>query len=88
MCLSKKILYQDFVLFNLFRTAFFTKNVKEKTTKCSLKITEVLLDADGHVLTFYSFIFMKVQVLKTVLRATQTLDVIIFFKKCFALCPF
>ena len=29
----------------------FKKNVQEKATKCSLKTTEVLLDADGHVLT-------------------------------------
>ena len=27
------------------------KNLGEKTTKCTLKIAEVLLDADGHVLT-------------------------------------
>ena len=27
------------------------KNVKTKATKCSLKPTEVLLDADGHMLT-------------------------------------
>ena len=27
------------------------KNVREKTTKCSLKTTEVLFDVDGHVLT-------------------------------------
>ena len=29
----------------------FTKNVREKVTKCSLKTTEALLDADGHLLT-------------------------------------
>ena len=29
----------------------YAKNVKEKTTKCSLKTAEVLLDADGDVLT-------------------------------------
>ena len=36
-----------------FRFSFetFAKNVREKATKCSLKTTEVLLDADGQVLT-------------------------------------
>ena len=29
----------------------YAKNIQEKATKCSLKTTEVLLDADGHVLT-------------------------------------
>ena len=29
----------------------YTKDVREKATKCSLKTNEVLLDADGHVLT-------------------------------------
>ena len=29
----------------------YAKNVKEKTTKSSLKATAVLLDADEHVLT-------------------------------------
>ena len=29
----------------------YAKNVKEKETKCSLKTTEVPLNADGHVLT-------------------------------------
>ena len=28
----------------------YTKNVREKTTKSSLKTTEFFLDADGHVL--------------------------------------
>ena len=27
----------------------YAKNVREKAIKCSLKITEVLLDVDGHV---------------------------------------
>ena len=27
------------------------KNIREKATKCSLKTAEVLLDADGNVLT-------------------------------------
>ena len=30
----------------------YAKNIQEKATKCSLKTTEVLLDADGHVLTY------------------------------------
>ena len=29
----------------------YEKNVREKATKCSLKTTEVLLDADGGLLT-------------------------------------
>ena len=29
----------------------YAKNVREKATKCSLKTNEVLLDADGQVLT-------------------------------------
>ena len=29
----------------------YAKNVRQKTTKCSLKSAEILLDADGHVLT-------------------------------------
>ena len=29
----------------------YAKNVREKETKCSLKSTEVPLDADGHLLT-------------------------------------
>ena len=29
----------------------YAKNVREKATKCSSKPTEVLLDADDHVLT-------------------------------------
>ena len=36
-----------------FRFSFeaYVKNVREKGTKCSLKTTDVLLDADGHVLS-------------------------------------
>ena len=34
-----------------YATEAYAKNVREKTTKSSLIITEVLLDADGHVLT-------------------------------------
>ena len=29
----------------------YVKNIRQKTTKCSLKTAEVLLDDDGHVLT-------------------------------------
>ena len=29
----------------------YAKNVRTRATKCSLKTTENLLDADGHVLT-------------------------------------
>ena len=29
----------------------YAKNLREKATKCTLKTAEVLLDADGHVLT-------------------------------------
>ena len=28
----------------------YAKDVREKTSKCSLKTTEVALDADGHIL--------------------------------------
>ena len=62
-CLNKKILYQYYVVFVLLETTSLlkyynsyvirqhqAKNVKEKTTKCSLKTTEVLLDTNGHKL--------------------------------------
>ena len=29
----------------------YSKNVREKATKCSLKSTDALLSADGHVVT-------------------------------------
>ena len=29
----------------------YAESVREKATRCSLKTTEVLLDADGHLLT-------------------------------------
>ena len=29
----------------------YVKKVRNKATKCSLKATDVLLDADGHVIT-------------------------------------
>ena len=40
-----------FVLDCRFIFKAYTKNVREKTTKYPLKTAEVLLDADGHVLT-------------------------------------
>ena len=60
----------------------YAKNVREKVTKCP---TEVL--------RFYWMLVnicspkfdIKVQQLQTVLRATETLDVLIFFKKMFCL---
>ena len=55
--------------------------MKEKAAKCYLKTNEVLLDADGHA--YLSWIFIKVQELKIVLSAIQTLDVLIFFTKMF-----
>ena len=57
--------------------------MKEKATKCYLKTNEVFLNADGHA--YLSLIFVKVQELQIVLRATQTLDVLTFFKKKFCL---
>ena len=41
-----------FVDLNFLRFCFeaYAKNTREKAAKCSLKTTEVLLDADGHVL--------------------------------------
>ena len=60
----------------------YVKNIWEKVTKRFLKTTEVLLDADEHVLCL---IFIKVQNLHIVLRAKQTLYVLIFFQKRFCL---
>ena len=54
MCLSRKILYQYFVGFMLgCRLSFkaYVKDVRENATKCSLKTSDILLGADGHVLT-------------------------------------
>ena len=49
MCLSKKISCQYFVIFcpALNRKS---ENVREEASKCSFKTTEVLSDADGHVI--------------------------------------
>ena len=60
----------------------YVKNIREKVTKRFLKTTEILLDADEHVLCL---IFIKVQNLHIVLRAKQTLYVLIFFQKRFCL---
>ena len=49
----------------------------ENKTECSLKTTEVLLYSDGHM---FSFIFIEVQQVQIALRATQTLDALIFLK--------
>ena len=35
----------------MFSFEAYAENVRKKVTKCSLKITEVLLDTNGHVLT-------------------------------------
>ena len=63
MCLSKKILYQYFVVlyppWNSFSsenilyvlTWHYMENVREKASKCSVKTTEIILDAQGHMLT-------------------------------------
>ena len=58
--------------------------MKEKTTKCYSKTTEVLLDADGGELT-YKLIFIMLRGQQIASRATQTLHVFIFFKKKFCL---
>ena len=50
----KNTLFINFLKFILgcrFSFEAYAKNVKEKATKCSLETTELLLDADGHVLT-------------------------------------
>ena len=49
----------------------YAKNVRERATKCSLKTTEVLLDADGY----------QGAVALDCFRATQTLDVLFLFQK-------
>ena len=43
--------FLKFMLSCRFSFQAYVKSVREMTTKCSLNITEVLLDADGHVLT-------------------------------------
>ena len=41
----------DFMFDCRFSFEAYVKNVREKVAKCSLKATEVLCDADGHLLT-------------------------------------
>ena len=55
----------------------YAKKVRENKTECSLKTTEVLLYSDGHM---FSFIFIEEEQVQIALRATQTLDALIFFK--------
>ena len=43
--------YEKFMSGCRFSFKAYAKNVKEKATKCSLKATDILLDADRHVLT-------------------------------------
>ena len=40
-----------FMLGCRFNFKAYLKNVREKATKCTIKITEALLEPDGHVLT-------------------------------------
>ena len=42
---------KKFMLGSRFTFEAYAKNGREKATECSLKTTEVLLDADGHVFT-------------------------------------
>lgn len=55
----------------------YAKKVRENKTECSLKTTEVLLYSDGHM---FSFIFIEEEQVQIALRATQTLDALIFLK--------
>ena len=52
--------------------------MKEKATKYYLKSNEVLLEADGHELNKFDIYQGINQVLQIVLRATQTLDILVF----------
>ena len=54
--------------------------MREKTTKCFWKAAEVLLDVNR-----LSLLFIKVKYLQIALRATQTTDVLISFRKIFYL---
>ena len=58
--------------------------MEEQATKCYLKTTEVLLDADDMNLPKFD-IYQSTKQLQIVLRATQILDVLFFFKKKFCL---
>ena len=59
----------------MFIVKAYAKRVRGKVTKCS---SEVLLDADRHVLTYVSFCQGSS---KIAFKATQTLDVLISFQK-------
>ena len=50
---SRHFIYQflKFMLGCRFSSEAYAKNEREKETKCSLKTNDVLLGADGHVLT-------------------------------------
>ena len=54
-----------------------TENVKEKATNCFLKT--------AFSCAYLSFIIIKVQELQIIFRTTQTLSVLIYFKKKFCL---
>ena len=60
------------------RFSFEAREKREKTTKCSLKTTDFLLDAYEHVLT-------EIWYLSQTQTNTQTLDDLIVFKKQFCL---
>ena len=48
--------FSNFILGCRFTFKAYAKNVREETSKCSLKTAEVLLDADEHVLTYVSYL--------------------------------
>ena len=50
------VLILQFLLGRMFSFEVYVKNVKEKATNCSLKTTEVVMDADRHVLTYVSYL--------------------------------
>ena len=43
---------KKFMLGCSFSFEAYSKNIREKATKCSLKLAEALLDADGYELTY------------------------------------
>ena len=47
----KTFIMKKFMLRCSFNFEVYTKNIKKKAAKCSLKSNEVLLNADGYVLT-------------------------------------
>ena len=58
----------------------YAKNVREKTTKCSLKTA---IEFYWMLMDMWLPVVTKVRYLHIVLRATQTIDVLISFKKMF-----